>query len=91
MNILKLIVFLYLICLLLVSIEPKIFIEKVEISDCLLFCPIITQEPLDRFASNFNWGTRETHRNVLSLVLRFLIEWEDFNCEVNRKTVQVQV
>ena len=34
-------------------------------------CPIITQKSLYRFASNFDWGPRETHGNVLSLVLRF--------------------
>ena len=34
-----------------------------------LFCPIITQEPLYRLASNFKWDTRETHGNFLSLVL----------------------
>ena len=33
---------------------------------------IITQEPLDRFASKFDWGTRENHGNVLSLVLRWV-------------------
>ena len=32
---------------------------------------IITQELLVRFASNFDSGTRESHGNVLSLVLRF--------------------
>ena len=37
-------------------------IYKVVISVCL----IITWEPLDRFASNFDWGTRETHGNVLA-------------------------
>ena len=32
----------------------------------MLVCfPIITQEPLDRFASNFN-ASRETHENVLN-------------------------
>ena len=38
---------------------------KVVISVCL----IITRKPLHLFDSNFYWGTRETHRNVLSLVL----------------------
>ena len=32
-------------------------------------CPIITQEPRDIFASNFDWVSWETHANVLSLVL----------------------
>ena len=32
-------------------------------------CPIITHEPFDLFASNFDWGTRENHGNVLGLVL----------------------
>ena len=47
------------------------YIYKVVISVCLFVCLIKAQEPLDRFASNFDWGTRETHGNVLSLVLRF--------------------
>jgi len=34
----------------------------------MFFCPIITQEPLDQFALNFDWGIRENHGNVLSLV-----------------------
>ena len=33
------------------------YIYKVVISVCLFVCPIKTQETLDRFASNFNWGT----------------------------------
>ena len=45
-----------------------IFMYKVVISVCLFVCPIITHEPVDRFASNFDWGTRENHDNVLSLV-----------------------
>ena len=53
-----------------------------DISVCLFFvCPIITREPLDRFASNFNWRTLESHGNVLSLVFRFLVEWDEFNSE----------
>ena len=44
---------------------------SVLVSVCLFVCQIITQEPLDRFALNFDWGTRETHGNVLNLVLRF--------------------
>ena len=47
------------------------YIHQVVISVCLFACLIITQEPLDRFASNFDKGTRENHGNVLSLVLRF--------------------
>ena len=35
-----------------------IYIHKVVISVCLFVCPIITQKPLDRFASSFDWGTR---------------------------------
>jgi len=44
-----------------------IYIYKVVISVfvCLFVCPIITEEPLNRFASNFNWRTRENHWNVL--------------------------
>ena len=41
-----------------------IYMYKVVISVCLFVCPIINQEPLDRFASNFDWGTRESHENV---------------------------
>ena len=44
-------------------------IRTIVISVCLVGCSIITQEPLDRFASNLE--TRETYGNVLSLVLRF--------------------
>ena len=33
---------------------------KVAISVCLFVCPIITQEPSNRFASNFDWGTLNT-------------------------------
>ena len=36
-----------------------ILIYIVIISVCLFVCPIITHEPLERFASNFDWGTRE--------------------------------
>ena len=36
----------------------------------LIGCLIITHEPLDQLASNF-MGTRENHRNVLSLVVNF--------------------
>ena len=37
-------------------------IYKVVIS----VCPVIAQEPLDRFASNFDWGTRECGFEILS-------------------------
>ena len=40
----------------------------VEGDFCLYVCPIITKET---YASNFDWGTRESHKDVLSLVLRF--------------------
>ena len=30
-----------------------------------IFIPIITHKHMDRFASNFDWGTRENHGNVL--------------------------
>ena len=36
-----------------------------------VFLYIITQKPFDRFATNFDWGTRENHRNFLSLELTF--------------------
>ena len=38
------------------------------ISFCLFVCPKMTLEPLDRFASNFDLGTREIHGNVLSFL-----------------------
>jgi len=44
---------------------------SVWVSGCLFVSPIITQVPLDRFASNFNWETQQSHGNVLSLVLTF--------------------
>ena len=47
--------------------QVSIYAYKVVIS----VCPIITQEPQDRFFSNYVWGTRETRGNLLSLVLRF--------------------
>ena len=37
------------------------YIYKVVISVCLFVCHIITQEPLDRFASNFDRGTLYNH------------------------------
>ena len=51
----------------------SVYIYKVviSVSVCLFIFPIITKEPLDRFVSYFDWGTRETHGNILSLVLRF--------------------
>jgi len=45
--------------------DAKIYKYTVLISVCLFVFPIITQEPLDQFAKNFGWGTRENHRNVL--------------------------
>ena len=42
---------------------------------------IITQEPPDRFSSNFYWGTQKNHGNFLSLGLRFEVEWVDFYSE----------
>ena len=47
-------------------------VTSVCLSGCLFVCPIITQEPLDWLASNFDWRTRETHGNVLSLVKKVL-------------------
>ena len=46
-----------------------IFIYSIVISVYLFVCPIIPHEPQDRFTSNFDWGTRQKHGNVLSLVL----------------------
>ena len=50
---------------------PVVLWYKEKIEKYRVSVLIITQKPLDRFASNFDWGTRETHRNVLNLVLRF--------------------
>ena len=33
----------------------------------MFVCPIITHEPLDQFASNFDWGTRENHGIFLNV------------------------
>ena len=50
--------------------QQSIYRKLYSLSVYLFVCPIITQEPLVRFAFNFNWRTRETHGNILSLVLR---------------------
>ena len=43
------------------SFAVSIYIKLQSLFGCfLLVCPIITQEPLDRFNSNLDWGTRET-------------------------------
>ena len=52
--------------ILFVPLNIYIYIYKEIISVCLLGCPIITHEPLVRFASNFGWGTGENHGNVFS-------------------------
>ena len=44
----------------------NVYIEIVAISVCLIVCPIITQEPLDRFASNLDSGTQEIHEVFLA-------------------------
>ena len=41
------------------------YIYQVEISVCFFVCPIITQEPLDRFVSNYDWRIQDIHGNVL--------------------------
>ena len=51
---------------------------EVEISVCMFICRIISHEPLNRFASNFDWRTRENHGNVPSLLLKVQVEWVDF-------------
>ena len=55
-----------------VSNSILFYLYKVVISVCLFVCPIITLEPLDRFGSNFDWGTRETNGNVLSFWQRWV-------------------
>ena len=53
-------------------IHSIIYIYKVVICVCLSVCLIISQKKtLDRYASNFYWGTWETHGNVLSVVFSF--------------------
>ena len=49
--------------------KPNLYIDRVVISVRLFVCPIITQEPLERFALNFDKGILESHGNVLSFVL----------------------
>ena len=46
----------------------SISVITVCLSVCLYVCLIITQEHLDRFASNFYLGTQETHGNFISLI-----------------------
>jgi len=41
-------------------------------------CPIITHEPLDKFALNFDWGNQENHGNDLGLVFKFKVERPHF-------------
>ena len=43
----------------------KVVISVVCLFVCFLVCPIINHAPLDRFASNFDWETRERYGNVL--------------------------
>ena len=68
-------------CYSIIFLGQHLYIYKFVISVCLFVCPILTQEPLDWFASNFDWKTREIHENVLSMALRFLIESVDLNSE----------
>ena len=49
----------------LLSMFPKrnqlsLFIKLSSLFVCLFLCLVITQEPLDRFASNFDWVTLQT-------------------------------
>jgi len=50
---------------------------------CLSVGPIKIQEPLDRFASNFDWGTRETHVGM------FLDRIKDSNLSVSTLTARI--
>ena len=45
-----------------------IFIKQYCLFFCLSVCPIITQKPFDRFASNLYRGTQKNHEIALSLV-----------------------
>ena len=51
-----------------ISLLLHIFIYKVVISVCQFVCPIITQEPFNRFTSKFDWETWLNRGNILSLV-----------------------
>ena len=42
------------------SLTNNIYIYTVVITVCLFVCPIITREPFDQFASNFDWGGKRT-------------------------------
>ena len=53
------------------SLNTSIYIKFYAMFVCLFVCPLIAQKPHHRFASSFNWGTQESHENILSLVLRF--------------------
>ena len=56
-----------------------IYINKVVISVCLFVClSDHNSEPMEQFASNFDWETRETYGNVISLAVRFRVEWVNF-------------
>ena len=50
-------------------IISSIYIKLKSLFICLFVFPIITHEPLHRFSSNLNWGTREILKNVITLVL----------------------
>ena len=41
-------------------------IYKKNIKLCLFLCPTIALETLDRFATNFNWGTFQIGLNFLN-------------------------
>ena len=50
--------------------STKLFYKIRENSSIYIYTvEIISREPLDRL--KFDWGTRESHENVLSLLMRF--------------------
>ena len=52
------------------KIFVSIYIYLVVISVCVCLADHSSGTPIDPYGLNFDSGTRETHRNVLKLVLR---------------------
>ena len=59
-------------------VRSKLIHPLSDLTQIFVCFPIIIQEPLDQFASNFDRGTQWKHENVHSLVLIFQIEKVDF-------------
>ena len=63
-------------------ISENVFLIYIIKQNFLCVCQIITQEPLDRFASYFDWGTWENHGKE---VLKLLAEKFDIYLEKPRQ------